>query len=423
MKLKLKRIHRFLIAVCILLIAVPVSRRTSKFDSISEDDEGLRCAICLKDFRSPTMSYPFGFNYELLREFETDIHHQMEIISPHDSSFNCLASLRDGSVDLAVVPATDSICRLKDIKASPILDDGSCWVALSKRKGLTEAISSWLSHVTLRSTYKPLKARFTPAYSPYRRASSGRSYANLTPYDHLIKKYSANIGWDWRMLAALVWKESSFHIEARSSKGAEGLMQMMPHTARRYEADDMLDPETNLAAATSYLGKLERMFMSRAANQMELMKFSLAAYNAGEGRVLDLISLAESKGRPSSTWDDLVAVLPYMRDSRIVHDDAVKLGVFKGYETVRYVDEMEALYNAFCAIAPGPSSPGRRGLRTESVSEEEALSEDTPEDPQPESESGSASQEQSSENNSQDSASEDESSIVSRITRGLQRFL
>jgi len=421
--MKLKRIHRFLIAIGVLIVAVPVSRRTTKYDSISVDDEGLRCAICLKSFRSPTMSYPFGFNYELLREFETDIHHQMEIISPHDSTFNCLTSLRDGSIDLAVVPASDSICMLKDIKASPILDDGSCWIALAKRKGLNEAISSWLSHVTLRSSYKPLKARFTPAYSPYRRASSGKSYSALSPYDRLIKKYSANIGWDWRMLTALIWKESSFHIEARSSKGAEGLMQMMPNTARRYDADNMLDPETNLAAATMYLGKLERMFMSRAANQMELMKFSLAAYNAGEGRILDLISLAESKGKPSSTWDDLVAMLPYMRDSRIIHDDAVKLGVFKGYETVRYVEEMESLYSAFCAIAPGQSSPDRRGLRTESESEEEPLSEDKPEDPQPKSEADSTVSGQSSENSSQDSESAHESSSESDIVRVLRRYL
>ncbi|MBR6363124.1 MAG: transglycosylase SLT domain-containing protein [Bacteroidales bacterium] len=420
--MKLKNIHRFLIATGILLLVVPISRKTSVYDSIAGEDGELRCAIALTDYRSQSMSYPFGFNYELLREFENDNQVKMEIILA-DVEYNCIDSLLSGAIDLAVVPATDTLCQIKGFKSSPALDDGSSWVALDERKGLTDAVSDWLSHISLRSSYDNLKARFTPAYSPYRRAASGRSYPSLSPYDHLLKKYSAAIGWDWRMLAALVWKESSFRIEARSSKGAEGLMQMMPHTARRYEADDMLDPETNLAAATAYLGKLERMFSSRAANQMELMKFSLAAYNAGEGRILDMISLAESKGMPSSRWSDLLAVLPYMRDPGIVKNSAVKLGVFKGYETVRYVEEMENLYSAFCVIAPGQSSPGRRGLRTEPESAEEPLSADTQADQPQESEEHSVAPVHSSGSNSQDSASEDESSIVSRIFRTLSDYL
>ena len=71
-------------------------------------------------------------------------------------------------------------------------------------------------------------------------------------------------------------------------------MQMIPSTASKYSADNMLDPEENLKAATSYLKKLTEMFEPYAADSMELMKFALAAYNAGEGRIKDCIALAES---------------------------------------------------------------------------------------------------------------------------------
>ena len=65
--MKLKNIHRFLIATGILLLVVPISRKTSVYDSIAGEDGELRCAIALTDYRSQSMSYPFGFNYELLR--------------------------------------------------------------------------------------------------------------------------------------------------------------------------------------------------------------------------------------------------------------------------------------------------------------------------------------------------------------------
>ena len=197
-----------------------------------------------------------------------------------------------------------------------------------------------------------MQARFQPTYHPVKRVEEDRLGTPASPYDALLKKYAAKIGWDWRMLAALVWNESKFHIELRSPRGAEGLMQMMPHTARRHHTDDMLDPEENLRAATDYLERLRGLFEDDADNAEELMRMVLAAYNAGEGRIKDVIAYAAYTGRPHGKWTDLEAVIPEMREESILQVDTVRLGMFQGFETIRYIADIESLYKAFCTIAP-----------------------------------------------------------------------
>jgi membrane-bound lytic murein transglycosylase F len=66
--------------------------------------------------------------------------------------------------------------------------------------------------------------------------ASGR----ISPYDDLIRKYSEEIGWDWRLLASMIYQESRFLPDAQSWAGADGLMQLMPNTARRFGVNEHL---------------------------------------------------------------------------------------------------------------------------------------------------------------------------------------
>ena len=107
-------------------------------------------------------------------------------------------------------------------------------------------------------------------------ASAGSGLSGNTAYDPIIEKASGRHGVDARIVKAVIQVESSFHPRARSPKGAMGLMQLMPDTARQYEARNPYDPESNIQAGTKYLGKL--------LGEFEL-PLALAAYNAGEGAV------------------------------------------------------------------------------------------------------------------------------------------
>ena len=96
------------------------------------------------------------------------------------------------------------------------------------------------------------------------------------PFADLISTIAASHQLDLRLIHAVIEQESNYRPRARSKKGAKGLMQLMPDTARQYGVRNSYDPKSNLDAGVRHLKDL----MSR----LEL-PFALAAYNAGEATV------------------------------------------------------------------------------------------------------------------------------------------
>jgi soluble lytic murein transglycosylase-like protein len=82
------------------------------------------------------------------------------------------------------------------------------------------------------------------------------------------------------LLHAVISAESAYNPLARSSKGARGLMQLMPDTARRYGVANAYDPAQNIVGGAAYLKDLLTLF----GNDLQL---AIAAYNAGEGRIME----------------------------------------------------------------------------------------------------------------------------------------
>jgi soluble lytic murein transglycosylase-like protein len=100
--------------------------------------------------------------------------------------------------------------------------------------------------------------------------------AGSTVYDPIIEQASGRHGVDARLVKAVIQVESAFQPRARSHKGAMGLMQLMPKTARQYRARNLYDPTSNIDAGTRHLKKLLAEFE---------LPLALAAYNAGEAAV------------------------------------------------------------------------------------------------------------------------------------------
>lgn len=97
-------------------------------------------------------------------------------------------------------------------------------------------------------------------------------------YDHLINQAASNHSVDPRLVKAVALVESGFNPSAVSPKGARGLMQLMPATARGNGVNNVHDPAQNIAGGTKYLSHLLNLFDGN-------LEKSLAAYNAGEGAV------------------------------------------------------------------------------------------------------------------------------------------
>jgi Transglycosylase SLT domain len=95
----------------------------------------------------------------------------------------------------------------------------------------------------------------------------------------LINQTAQSLEVDPKLVEAVVQVESGYNPRARSPKGAQGLMQLMPATAARFGVANPFDTAENIRGGVTYLGQLLKQFNGD-------VKLSLAAYNAGEGAVL-----------------------------------------------------------------------------------------------------------------------------------------
>ena len=114
-------------------------------------------------------------------------------------------------------------------------------------------------------------------------------------YEHIVTGHAENYDLDPALLAAVIYRESKFDAQARSSSGAIGLMQLLPDTAKgialhtggtQFEVSDLLDPEINVRYGAFYLRRL--------LNKYGDIRLALAAYNAGQANVDEW--RAENKG-------------------------------------------------------------------------------------------------------------------------------
>ena len=309
----------------------------------------LICAIDLGNDMYGNHGLETGLNYELMSRFAQDNHCNVKIIAAGRKD-NYIDSLRQGKVDIIITHDKDSFtCGTFDILRT--LDSCSVW-ALNGDDQHAIQFNRWISHISGTEEYSRLKEKYSLSYNPHTRAERGVKTKTLSPYDNLIRKYAAELGWDWRMLASVLYQESRFSIGSTSHRGAQGLMQVMPSTAKYYEVNNLLDPEQNIIAGTRHLKRLQNMFKKHGLEGEELVKFTLAAYNAGEGRIIDCRNLAASLNMDNTTWDEIVKVIPIMREDSILENEVVKLGKFKGHETIAYVDQVLSHYEAFCQICP-----------------------------------------------------------------------
>jgi soluble lytic murein transglycosylase len=105
-------------------------------------------------------------------------------------------------------------------------------------------------------------------------------------YEQIVRGHADNYSLDPALLAAVIYQESKFKADARSTSGAIGLMQLLPDTAKgialhtggsAFRVDDLYDPEINVRYGAWYLRHLLRKYRDERS--------ALAAYNAGQDNV------------------------------------------------------------------------------------------------------------------------------------------
>jgi Transglycosylase SLT domain len=151
-------------------------------------------------------------------------------------------------------------------------DDGS--IVLSLRSGGEMAIESTLiDHIGPDEVPYPEPAAAVP--EPPMVITSPSAVTDPR-FDAIITRVSAEQGVDPTLVRAVIQVESNYQPRARSSRGAVGLMQVMPATGRQYGITNLYDPSSNIRAGVTHLKQLLARFP---------VALALAAYNAGEAAV------------------------------------------------------------------------------------------------------------------------------------------
>ena len=167
---------------------------------------------------------------------------------------------------------------------------------------------------------------------------------SISPFDRLIAHQANAEGFDWRLIAALIFEESHFDPASRSDKGAVGLMQVRPIAAEAVGAVDFEAPADNVQTGVRYLRQLDEMF--HAAHGRERLAIILAAYNIGPGHIRDVQTLARNFGYDPNRWQDaLELMLPLLEHASLYQQ--LPNGYAKGSETVAYVDRVLERYEHY----------------------------------------------------------------------------
>jgi len=233
------------------------------------------------------------------------------------------------------------------------VSDSLNWLVSTEKPALSEAINDWYSPDLL-AQVKTEEQNILSAKSVRRRVFAPLLNAKdgiISKYDELFIRYARPIKWDWRLMAAQCYQESTFDPHARSWAGAQGLMQIMPETARHLglAASDVYDPEKNIAAAAKYLNELRGHF-SDIADPQERDNFVMAAYNGGFFHIRDAMALARKHGEDPSRWSNVSKYVLLLSDAEYYRDPVVKYGYMRGTETVEYVRRIRERFQTYSGV-------------------------------------------------------------------------
>ena len=231
----------------------------------------------------------------------------------------------------------------------------SSWAVSKRDKWLADSINAWAASSNAREYSKQmLKHYFEMNRGPKPDSVKVDTLAvtppgGISPYDNVLKKYASEIGWDWRLLAAIAFSESGFDPNATSWMGARGLMQVMPKTARSFgvNENDLGNPEVSIRVASKILKELDGIMRNKTGPQ-DRIKFVLAAYNAGSGHVTDAIALARKFELNPRVWNENVEqAMLWKMDPEYYNDSVCTNGYCRGTEPVDYVIKVLNCYENY----------------------------------------------------------------------------
>ncbi len=238
-----------------------------------------------------------------------------------------------------------------DINTVMSLPQQIAWAVRKNSPELLTEVNGWLEELKRNGRFAVLFKKYfnSPRSSQIRITSDYSSLGGnkLSPYDDEIKKEAEILGWDWRLLASVIYQESNFQPNAESWAGAVGLMQLMPATAEEFGARDRTNPHQSLKAGVRYLKYLDKLWGKYINDKNERLKFVLSSYNAGLSHIIDARNLAKKYGKNPAKWEEVEMFLKQKSNPKYYRDPVVVAGYCKCEEPVNYVRDILTRYEEY----------------------------------------------------------------------------
>lgn len=164
----------------------------------------------------------------------------------------------------------------------------------------------------------------------------------LPHFQPWFEEAAAETGLDWRLIAALAYRESRWNPNATSFTHVRGMMMLTEDTADRMGVENRLDAHSSILAGARYLQMLKSQLPTRIAEE-ERQWLALAAYNQGMGHLEDARVLTAQSDLNPDVWSDVKRVMPAL--SRSPYFEQAKHGRARGGEAVIHVETVRLYYD------------------------------------------------------------------------------
>ncbi len=269
----------------------------------------------------------------------------------HDvSTEEIIEDVAKGRTEITVADSNVALLNRRyypDIRiAFPIGEPQSLGWAVKKGEGaLLDKINTFFDRIKQDGTLNDIYKRYYAYVEKFDHLDikkfRQRIKARFPKYQHTIKKASEGYGFDWRLIAALIYQESQFNPRARSFTGVKGLMQLTLPTAQEMGIENRLDPQQSIMGGVRYLRKLYDLYDT--AQGQDRLFIALAAYNVGSGHVLDARRLASNMKLDPNKWSSLEGALPLLSNARYYKKS--RFGYCRGSEPVFHVQSIQTYYD------------------------------------------------------------------------------
>jgi membrane-bound lytic murein transglycosylase F len=305
----------------------------------------------IEDLKGKTIHVRRGTSYEeRLNELKgegLDITIQLHEDTPTEELIRMVA---EKEIEVTIADSNVAFLNRRyypDVKiAFPIEEQQSlAWAVKKRETGLQKAINEFLKKIKEDGTFAKIYEEYYANVEIFDYVDLKKYHRRLKTrfpkYKEIIKRAAEKYGFDWRLIAAMVYQESHFNPRAKSFTGVRGMMQLTLETAKEIGIKNRLDPEQSIKGGVKYLKELYERY--DGAKDPDRVLITLASYNVGHGHILDAQKIAKERNLDPNSWSSLEVILPLLRYRK--YYKKTKNGYCRGTEPVRYVNRILTYYD------------------------------------------------------------------------------